>query len=368
MIRKTCAAIAVSCLATTTAHSQNTIKDCDSALVLETYNRISRDLQDWRMAEHVEVGTYDEIKKGGGFSGVIYGVPAGANYDEFRKNIAIRRQGTSQSYSREQFVNVSWTGLDPNSPILYKACLQTVGQAMRRPLILIPKGGTAADIAFHVIYTVSGKMPNPVRVTWKGIASNSGLPTELWAGETGIVVPRPPTPADNSTLVLNSFAIGNSESIVLTALPAPLKLATLIDHCVKTNAAGDKCVRCEFKIDKNSAQHQWQGAVCTTMPENDPVKIEFNGSYEVTNRGNGSDCLLSEILQDAKGAALAGSNHTKVINCAVAINRSSDFVRPTTRGLGGGALLIDQCQWGADANKACHLSGTLSVFTREGQP
>ena len=46
------------------ASAEPSPRDCDGTLIMATYNKISRDFSDWRMASHVDEGTYNKIKGG----------------------------------------------------------------------------------------------------------------------------------------------------------------------------------------------------------------------------------------------------------------------------------------------------------------
>src|SRR5271157_4630351 len=97
---------------------------CDAALVKSTYNSFSSDQMDWRLATLVTEKDYNEIKQDAGGSAVIYGVPVGANYDEYRKNVTEKLASYHESLTRNQIKNILWTGLDPNAKSAYSECLQ----------------------------------------------------------------------------------------------------------------------------------------------------------------------------------------------------------------------------------------------------
>jgi hypothetical protein len=192
------------------------VKDCDGALIVSTYSRQDRRFLDWRLAEKVDEQTYSQLRRDASANATIYGVPMGANYGEFRNNGRRFQQERQQSFTEEQTRNIQWTGLDPNAVTAYSQCLRAFAQS-RPGLHLVPKGATDADIAFEVVYTIAGAMPNPVRVQWVGGSVAQGiLPSALPAGSTTVVVKRPDR---QHTLGVN--ASGFSNSIVLTPLPSP---------------------------------------------------------------------------------------------------------------------------------------------------
>lgn len=140
-----------------------------------------------------------------------------------------------------------------------------------------------------------------------------------------------------------------------------------IEACAKYNASGDKCVRCEFDIDAKGAQFQWVERVCSKMPSEERVNVEFEGSLAVTNRGDGSDCWLADMVKGVDEVQLPRRDHTNVASCSVNVSMSSGYKEPKVKGWAIGSVRIDQCQWGGRANMTCALRGKLSVYTPEGQ-
>ena len=165
--------------------------DCRSALVLSTYNKNSSRLRDQRLAARVTRAEYDEAKHNGGVSAVIYGVPVGANYDDFHKRSEQNSSSTNSSLKESEALNIMWTGLSANAASSYSACLRAeVGS--HRGIHLSVLGATASDITLLVQYVVAGHDPNPARATWQpSPLPGVHWPTLISAGETIIIVPRP---------------------------------------------------------------------------------------------------------------------------------------------------------------------------------
>src|SRR5262249_41818821 len=105
--------------------SRTIIVDCDKALVKATYNKIDQQYVDWRLAEKVDEGIYNQIKTEAGVNVVIYGVPVGANYGDFQENIKSMKRENQESYTSQTYRNILWTGLDPASVSAYQECLKT---------------------------------------------------------------------------------------------------------------------------------------------------------------------------------------------------------------------------------------------------
>lgn len=193
------------------------IADCDAALIVSTYNNIETSKSDWRMASHVDQGAYEKIRTEVGATGAIYGVPVGANYGQFKENIKTFTTTKTEAYNKEQFRNVSWTGLGPDAGDAYKECIR----AQKKGLAIVPDKATESDLTFRVLYSVVGGSPNPLPVYWGGAAANGArLPDAISAGEVIIVLDRP---SQTSTLALNSAdKSGLADSIVITPVPEPI--------------------------------------------------------------------------------------------------------------------------------------------------
>ncbi|CAN7716307.1 hypothetical protein LJR220_007094 [Bradyrhizobium sp. LjRoot220] len=201
------------------------VKDCDGALVKATYNRTDKQFVDWRLAEQVDESSYNSAKAEAAGNAVIYGVPMGANYGQFKESIQTLKRSNSQSFTSDTFRNVAWTGLDPNAVTTYSDCLKALS---KKNLVFIPRFATTSDISFDLDYTVIGRSPNPLPVKWTGIEKkNNVLPARLDAGTTPIIIKRP---AKDSNLAVSGS--GLSDTIIVTPMPKPLTDADLyVNRC-----------------------------------------------------------------------------------------------------------------------------------------
>jgi hypothetical protein len=115
-------AVALVVLPTTLAGAK---ENCDSALVVATYSDQSSYSSDWRLATFVSREAYNELKKGMSGNAVIYGVPVGASYDEYKRNIEKLTQSHKESLTINQARQILWRGLDAGAVNAYSKCLQT---------------------------------------------------------------------------------------------------------------------------------------------------------------------------------------------------------------------------------------------------
>ena len=89
---------------------------CDAALVLSTYTSWDSSHVDWRLSTMVTKEGYDTIKHDTDANGTIYGIPVGANYDDFHNRVEQEMNSRHESLTTDQARNVMWTGLDPHTP------------------------------------------------------------------------------------------------------------------------------------------------------------------------------------------------------------------------------------------------------------
>lgn len=193
------------------------VSDCDAALVKSTYASASNVGVDWRLADLVSQQTYDEIMHDGGANAVIYGVPVGASYKDFKSSIASFKHVHQESLSFSEKRNIAWTGVDPSTPTLYRSCLDAqvfAGVGLHAAAI----GATASDISILVRWFSPGG-PNTLPITWQNAdpAISDRLPDHVPLGETIIILPRPHT---QTSIAANAIGY-TTGTIVLEPLPAP---------------------------------------------------------------------------------------------------------------------------------------------------
>jgi len=208
-------------LSNAAAQYSSSVKECDSALVMSTYHLQSQDRFDATLAETVTESEYKRIKEkhGGGVNVLIYGVPVGANYNQFKDNIRSRKYSSSrtQSLSYSQAVNILQTGLDRVAADAYKECLAVLKQRSGKPMMNV-RSATESEITVLISYNAAPQQTTTLPIRWTGLAQTSDgtrLPDRLLHGVDTIILLR--RPAQQQQIVLNSDLGG--DSIVLEPLP-----------------------------------------------------------------------------------------------------------------------------------------------------
>lgn len=195
------------------------VSQCDHVLVKATYNRTDKRFKDWHLATHVDQSTYNEIQKSAGVSAVIYGVPVGASWSEFKKNVASASDDHQESLTTDDFENVAITNLDPTAAEDYKVCIAAL-RASAGGLSLNVESSTDSDIVISVQWLAKGKQPSTVPISWSSAVkpADATFPPTAVAGAQQIRFLRPSV---ETSVIVNSPEVGDSASVTLAPLPPP---------------------------------------------------------------------------------------------------------------------------------------------------
>lgn len=281
---------------------------CNATLIHSTYQSSDRRFLDWRLATAVSRDTFDTLKRGASGNATIYGVPMGANYDEFRENINRFKETRDESLTSEQVQNILWTGLSSNSLAAYEACLQAELR-MADGLFLIPQGGNERQAVFAVRWRPPVGYSDKASLQWVGQPTGANLPREVTKGDTTVIIPRP---AQSTTLAVNSR--GLTDRVKLTALPPPPIQRPQRPCGGIVNASG--------------------GYVIAGDPRSSAFRINVPecGSFVLT--GMWSNYVFGPGREGPIGPALAPQPQIVTVNMSLCIEQANDM------GLNGGAMVI----------------------------
>lgn len=155
------------------------VGDCDQALVISTYDRFSSDHVDYRLASFVTKDTYDKISGSHNGSILIYGIPMSGSWNAFKEKLDKTMNKTDTSLTRDQALNIMWTGLDPNAVSAYSKCLDEVAFSSAG-LHLGVKAATASDITIAIKYAANFYDPKTLHVKWTtNVDTIDGAPFQL---------------------------------------------------------------------------------------------------------------------------------------------------------------------------------------------
>jgi len=137
---------------------------CESALVMAVYQSSSDVRSDWRLNELVDNESWQNASHNAGANATLFGVPIGASYSDYKSAASRMFHSQNERLSTSQLVNVAATALDPNSPSVYKTCLENqvfMPDGLHAAIV----GATASDISILVKWFVPGGATS-ANVTW----------------------------------------------------------------------------------------------------------------------------------------------------------------------------------------------------------
>jgi hypothetical protein len=331
-------------------------QDCSRALIVSTYREHDELSRDYRMARFVTRQEYEELKKNVSADGVIYGVPVGANYDEYRARALKISESVSVSLSEHQVRNILWTGLDPNSLKAYESCLI----ANNYGLFLYVRSATKNEIEIVLKYRpTSGS--GEIAITWTGGTPDIRelLPKRIGIAEITRIVPRPAK--DNLLLGVNVVGDGPNAppAVMITAWPGdppPLPSAP----CEKVNAKGE-CTLCSGILSEQAIRSgQRKTFTCNNIVPNQNYRITAYGEFV----GYGVLELFGVPVVDSQGRESLSSFEPRTNpNTRNGVPGSSTsaaafrFESPSVlmrRNIAEGALQVEHCDRGG---AACTIAG-----------
>ncbi|MGM5026282.1 hypothetical protein AB8B02_08665 [Tardiphaga sp. 862_B3_N4_1] len=257
------------------------VKDCDDALVMSTYQSMSKDNLDYRLASFVSESAYNNLKnshKGDG-NAVIYGVPVGASYSDYKERVRgnSSTKSDSTSLNRNQTLSLIWTGLDPSSTTTYQACLNATIFSTPGVRLAI-KSATKSDISVQVGYRPGSiNDPKSIRIRWDTSLrrrSTDPLPSVINIGNPIVVIFN--RPVTQQQIAINSDLGGDSITLepapqVVTRSPCQQKKGTY-------NFDGSSCGD-NFSIEGSKVVVKYGSGGQAIVPENNPAYNASLGTW-----------------------------------------------------------------------------------------
>lgn len=195
---------------------------CEEALLTSTFSSSKAVHTDDRLATLVTDSVWQEASKTFGANAVLYGVPVGASFGEYQKNVSQHTNSLQQSLTHDEQLSIAWSGLDPNAPSAYKNCLDSTtmqGPGLHGAVV----GATDNDIQVRIHWFLAGQ-PTPASVSWQGPSNVvAGLPTSIPQGDTILVIPRP---TSAFSLVGNAGGYTTGAMVLYPFIPEPVKQPT----------------------------------------------------------------------------------------------------------------------------------------------
>lgn len=201
---------------------------CGPALVLSTGLSSTRHAPGWQLAEHVDERAHAAWRAREGTGTLpIYGVPVGADFAAFRRNVAEARRaagvgggGSAPALSAEVAANLATTALGGHPAEPYRACLFPLlsGPGLHLSVLRASEGEATLEVRY--VPPAIGA-PRAVAVRWAGASPAPGeaaLPDRVGTGGTPVRVRRPAERTEVRVEVADPAALATSPA----APPPPL--------------------------------------------------------------------------------------------------------------------------------------------------
>jgi len=254
--------------------SQSQAEDCSDALIVETYSQNSAMNMDWRLSQFVSEEEWNSIQKKADASAIIYGVPMGGSYGEYKAASKKKISEMGESLTSQQVDNILWTGLGGNSLLAYQSCLQSKSYG----LFLYPRKATKTALEMVLEYRPIGAGGGDITLNW---ASTSPQVDNLLAKisphtEWTFFVDRP-SGSEDILLAVNGGGL-TAPAVVITAYPPPLPVwnsewVTMRDPAQNTGQPGSASLPDGYEI--RNIRYGWVGP----SPHDHEFKFDlFDGS------------------------------------------------------------------------------------------
>jgi hypothetical protein len=165
---------------------------CSEALILDRLQVTDIHTEDYRLSILVDQKVYDEASRSLAAGAILYGVPVSGSYSEYNERAMELRSRYENTYSRDDALSVSWSGLSKNSAESYKACLASHNVMQGLSLELVDASDEEIVISLHWKKGIGGR--KKIGLNWQGdTATIANLPDELSDAPEGLpfVIKRP---------------------------------------------------------------------------------------------------------------------------------------------------------------------------------
>lgn len=158
-------------LVSSTARSQSAhLAECDSALAKTSIAYSDSTRYDWRLSLLVTKDNYNEQKSSVGASAVIYGIPVGANYDEYSTNRSNFYSSHNESMSLSNSRSLAWEGLTDVNAKVYSDCISSMRN--RAPgLYVTPDKATKDTVSLTIYYNAGPHDPNLIHLHFQDLGN-----------------------------------------------------------------------------------------------------------------------------------------------------------------------------------------------------
>jgi hypothetical protein len=200
------------------------VEQCDGALAKDIYDSSTHYTVDWRLATLVTRDEWNQSNQGGGVNAVIYGIPVGASYDDYKNNVSQFMASHNESLNIDYSRSIAWQELSANDLAAYEACLAAL-RAGAPGFYLTADHAERDKIILTVYYEAGAHDPNEVKLQWGGDKSvlPPDAPKKIFHNvQTTIALKRPAT--GSVVLTVNAPGIPGDSIVIPSYPPKPLPI------------------------------------------------------------------------------------------------------------------------------------------------
>lgn len=232
--------------------------DCAQALVRDTYSEDQFWSSDRRIWSSVDKQTWEEIKKNAAGDVVIYGVPIGGSYEDYKSVSEELASRYIETFSTTHARSIQWSGLKPEAFTAYNNCLKI---KKSQGLVLGLGEATKEKVTLLITWNKGIGGPEVAELDWVGAPPEiqASLPTHVYsAGETPFIIPRPAA----GEMILSARIKLTADGVNLVALGDTIRIGAYSEPILKeptpprnrrslTGAASMSCPIHLSMIDRN---------------------------------------------------------------------------------------------------------------------
>lgn len=238
--------------------TQSQAEECSDALIVETYSRYSEANMDWRLSQFVSEEEWNSIQKDAGANAIIYGVPMGGSYSEYKAASSKKISEMGESLTSQQVDNILWTGLGGNSLEAYQKCLQSKSYG----LFLYPRKATKTALEIVLEYRPTNSDGGAITLDWASTSPQVGKrPTSISPNNKWTFFVTRPSDSGDILLAVNGGGL-TAPAVVITAYPPPppqwnSEWVTMRDPVNNTGEAGSASLPDDYEI--RNIRYHWVG-------------------------------------------------------------------------------------------------------------
>ncbi|MFG1278750.1 hypothetical protein [Xanthobacter autotrophicus] len=161
--------------------------DCEKALIKDTYNSSAYSAVSWKAARLITEEDYNDIRKNLKGEAVIYGIPMGGGWEDFKTERKKRQEQSFEAFSSIDATNIAQALISPETSKNYQACIEA--ELNQYGVHIAVKNASDVDSVLLLRYTASVEAPTTVDLKWSGDRIPKSLPKKITSGGGNVIIP-----------------------------------------------------------------------------------------------------------------------------------------------------------------------------------